>query len=259
MNLLKSIVPLCLVALSALLAGCTDPEVKAVKASRHYEDMPTYGVILDDRADCRSLKWAVPTDDNGRKYVTATCTLSRSMASEAKEQAITMADKSLSELVKANKFTFVSELKGAEDRVDLRTQQFAGLDPSSISPSTLKEHQEEVARLNARKQGADAYFAELDARKDMELQAFKALLESSEPFAAEYYFQVRGEQGRIRGMKMILADKKQGVSEGNEIWSMMRLAKRDLASERAWWAQNLASLVSLQSIRNCSYQEGCTN
>ncbi|MBI2726216.1 MAG: hypothetical protein HYX42_08205 [Polaromonas sp.] len=259
MNLLKSIVPLCLVVLSTFLAGCTDPEVKAVKQSRHYENMPTYGVILEDRADCRSLKWAVPTDDNGKKYVTATCTLSRSMASEAREQAISIAEKSLAEVVKLNKLAFDSQIRQAEQRVENFSRQYGGQDPSSIPPSVLKEQQEEMGRLSSRKEGANAYLAEVDARKDKALAAFKELLEANEPFAAEYYFQIRGEQSRIRGMRMLLGDKQQGVSGGDEIFSIMRLAQKDLASERAWWAKNLAGLVSLQSVRDCSYDTGCTN
>lgn len=258
MNKLKLILPLCLVLLSSLLSGCTDPEVAAVKQTRHDQGMPNYGDILD-RADCRSLEWAVPTDDNGRKYVTATCVLSRSMASEAKEQAISIAEKTLAEAVKLNKLAFASQIRQAEQRVENFSRQYAGQDPSSIPPNLLKEQQEEMGRLNARKEGANAYLADVDARKDKALAAFKELLEANEPYAAEYYFQVMGDRGRVRGMRMLLGDKQQGVSGGDEIFSINRLAQRDLASERAWWAQNLAGLVSLQNIRNCSYQEGCTN
>lgn len=258
MNPLKRIFALGLIGLSVFLSGCTDPEVKAVKASRHWDDMPPYGTILDDRADCGSLKWAVPTDDNGYKYVTATCTLSRSMTSEVKEQAIALADKRLTEEVKRNKYIFTQQFKSAQERVGQQAQQFAGQDPSSISAYTLREYNEEAGRLEARKKGVDAYMAEVDARKEKELQGLKALLDSGS-LAAEYYFQVRGEQGRLRGMRLIVGDMKMGVAEGEQIFSMARLAKKNLAAERVWWAERLSYLPSLEGIQNCSYLEGCIN
>ncbi|MES2363303.1 MAG: hypothetical protein V4646_16145 [Pseudomonadota bacterium] len=255
MNTTRLILAAAIVALSTLLAGCTDPEVKAVKASRHWEDTPPYGTILD-RADCGSLNWAVPTDDNGYKYVTATCTLSRSTSSEVKEQAIALADKRLNEEVKRNKYIFTQQFKSAQERVGQQAQQFAGQDPSSISAYALREYNEEASRLEARKKGVDAYMAEVDARKEKELQRLKTLLDSGS-LAAEYYFQVRGEQGRLRGMSLIVGDKKIGAGDGEYVFSMARLAKRDLAAERVWWAQRLSYFPSLQSIQNCSYLEGC--
>lgn len=253
----KLIQHLCLVAFVTLLAGCTDPEVKAVKSSRLMENMPTFSMILDDRADCGSIKWATPTDDNGRKYVTATCTLNRTMASEAKEQAIGIADRALSERAQFIKTAYAGEIRQAEERVSYMDKQAAGRDPSTISPYEIKQYQEISERLNARKQEADAYLAEVDARKDREMQAFKAMLDSGEPLAAEYYFRVRGGQGELTAMRLLVGGQKRNVSAGEEMFSMMRLGKRDLESERTWWARRLATLVSMKSIDNCSYTRGC--
>lgn len=257
MKNLKLMKQLCLIAFAALLMGCTDPEVKVVKASRYIENMPTFGMILDDRADCGSIKWATPTDDNGRKFVTATCTLNRTMASEAKEQAIFMADRTLSERAQFIKTAYAGEIRQAEERVSYMDKEFAGRDPSTISPYTMKQYQEVSERLIARKQEADAYLAEVDARKDKEMQTFKTLLDSGEPLAAEYYFQVRGEQGQLRAMRLIVGGEKRGVMNGDEMGSIMRLGKRDLESERIWWARSLASLASMKSINDCSYTRGC--
>ncbi len=257
MKNLKPIQHLCLVAFVILVSACTDAEIKAVKSSRLMESSPTFSMILDDRADCGSIKWATPTDDNGRKYVTATCTLSRTMASEAKEQAIAMADRKLSERAQLIKTVYANEIRFAEERVSGMERDVVGRDPSTVSPYTMKQYQEISERLNARKQEAEAFIAEVDTRKDKDMQAFKTLLDSGESLAAEYYFLVRGEQGQLGTMRLIVGGQKRNVTPGEEMASIMRLGKRDLESERTWWARSLATLASTKSIDGCSYARGC--
>ncbi len=257
MNLLKSIVPLCLVVLSTFLAGCTDPEVKTVKAARHFNDMAPYGKILDDLADCGSTKWAAPTDDAGHKYVTATCFLSRGMANDVRELALKLADKELSEVVKANKDYYVDMLKRDAESVKSLTEALAGQEPSPYS-GNFKQLQEISPRLQARREGVDAYMAEIDARKERTLQAFKTLIESGD-LASQYYFGVRGEQARVQSMVLLIGEKKAAVEAGDERLTLMRYMKRDADTEKAWWARKLAVYASADSVQACSYIEGCRN
>ncbi len=257
MNLLKSIVPLCLVVLSTFLAGCTDADVKTVKAARHFNDMAPYGKILDDLADCGSTKWAAPTDDAGHKYVSATCVLSRGMANDVRELALKLADKGLSEVVKANKDYYVNMLKRDAESVKSLNEALAGQEPSPYS-GNFKQLQEISPRLQTRQEGANAYMAEIDARKERTLQAFKTLIESGD-LASQYYFMVRGEQARVQSMVLLIGEKKAAVEAGDERLTLMRYMKRDADTEKAWWARKLAVYASADSVQACSYIEGCRN
>lgn len=255
MNLLKSIVPLCLVVLSTFLAGCTDPEVKVVKEARHFNDMAPYGKILDDLADCGSTKWTVATNDAGYKYVIATCKLGRSMTSEVREQALALADRGLSEVVKANKDYYVGMLKRDAESVKSLNEALAGQEPSPYS-GNFKQLQEISPRLQARRDGAEAYMAEIDVRKQRSLQAFKELIESGD-LASQYYFAVQGEQERVNSMVLLIGDRKAAVEAGDERLTLMRYTKRDEVMEKNWWSQRLAVYASAEGVQACSYLEGC--
>ncbi|WP_371439387.1 hypothetical protein [Polaromonas sp.] len=259
MNKLKLglIMPLCIVFLSGLLVGCTDAEVKTVKGARHFSEMPTYGKILDDLADCGSTKWAVATNDAGYKYVIATCKLSRSMSSDVREQALALADKGLTEVVKANKDYYVGMLKRDAESVKSLSEALAGQEPSPYS-GNFKQLQEISPRLQARRDGADAYMAEIDGRKQKSLQAFKELIESGD-LASQYFFQVRGEQARVNSMVLLIGERKAAVDSGDERLTLMRYTKRDEVMEKNWWAQRLAAYASAESIQACSYLDGCRN
>lgn len=255
---LSSILSLYMVSLCLLLAGCTDPEVKVVKNARHFDDMAPYGKILDDLADCGSTKWAAPTDDAGHKYVTATCFLSRGMTSDVRELALSQANKFLSEEVKRNKDYYVNRLKRDIEQINAQAQQLEASQASGGNLYLMKEQQELSALVQARQQGADAFMAEIDARKEKAIQDFKTLIESGD-LASQYFFRVRGEQARVQSMVLLIGDKKAAVEAGDERLTLMRYMKRDADTEKAWWAQKLAAYVSAEGVRGCAYIGGCRN